>query len=136
MTSSRVPGLVSQEELKIRLYGKDYLLAHGHTLTVHDFGFNLLYGLGWPLLRFLDKHLKTESKSRISAMMVNASSAIRPLSSEIKPGICAQKGVDTIICGHLHRGIMREDLIVLPSFADQRAWLEIDDKGKFSFARF
>ena len=135
MTSAGMPGIVRQEELKIRLYGKNYLLAHGHTLTKHDRGFNLLYSIGWPFLRYLDKHLKTESKDRIAGMMVKASSAIRPLSSEIKPGICAQKGVDTVICGHLHRGIMRDDLIVLPAFGDQRAWLEMDDKGKFSFVR-
>lgn len=131
MTSSdKVPGFIRQEELKISLYGKDYLLAHGHSLTTRDLGFGILHSFGWPLLRFLDKHLKTESKDKIASMMIKASSAIRPLSSEIKPGICAQKGVDTVICGHLHRGIMREDLIVLPAFADQRAWLEIDERGR------
>jgi UDP-2,3-diacylglucosamine pyrophosphatase LpxH len=131
MTSSdKVPGFIRQEELKISLYGKDYLLAHGHSLTTHDLGFGILHSFGWPLLRFLDIHLKTESKDKIASMMIKASSAIRPLSSEIKPGICAQKGVDTVICGHLHRGIMREDLIVLPAFADQRAWLEIDERGR------
>jgi UDP-2,3-diacylglucosamine pyrophosphatase LpxH len=130
MQPARVPGFINQEELKIELYGKKYLLAHGHTLTRHDRGFGILHSIGWLLLRFLDKHLKTESKNRIAWMMVKASSAIRPLSSEIKPGICAQKGVDTVICGHLHRGIMRENLIVLPAFADQRAWLEIDERGR------
>jgi UDP-2,3-diacylglucosamine hydrolase len=131
MTSSdRVPGLIREEEVEIMLYGKRYLLAHGHSLTMHDLGFGLLHSLGWPLLRFLDRSLKAESKEKIAGAMIKASSAIRPLSSEIKPGICARKGVDTIICGHLHRGIMREDLIVLPAFADQRAWLEIDERGK------
>ncbi len=130
MSSGRVPGLIRQEELKISLYGKDYLLAHGHSLTTHDMGFGLLHSLGWPILRFLDKHLKTESKEKIAGAMIKASSAIRPLSSEIKPGICDKKGVDTVICGHLHRGIMRKDLIVLPAFADQRAWLEIDERGR------
>jgi len=81
-------------------------------------------------LRFLDRRLKAETKEKIVGAMIKASSAIRPLSSEIKPGICTQKGVDTIICGHLHRGIMREDLIVIPAFADQRAWLEIDERGR------
>jgi UDP-2,3-diacylglucosamine pyrophosphatase LpxH len=130
MMSGGIPGFVSQEELTIELFGKRYLLAHGHTLTTNDWGFNILYRFGWPLLRFLDKRLKTESKDRIAGMMVRASSAIRPLNSEIKRGICVQKGVDTVICGHLHRGIMREDLIVLPAFADQRAWLEIDERGR------
>jgi UDP-2,3-diacylglucosamine pyrophosphatase LpxH len=130
MSSGRVPGLIRNEELKISIYGKEYLLAHGHSLTTHDLGFGLLHSLGWPILRFLDRRLKTESKEKIARAMIKASSAIRPLSSEIKPDICAWKGVDTVICGHLHRGIMREDLIVLPAFADQRAWLEIDEKGR------
>ncbi len=130
MSSGRVPGLIRHEEHKISLYGKDYLLAHGHSLTTHDTGFGVLHSIGWPILRLLDRRLKTASKEKIAGAMIKASSAIRPLSSEIKPGICHKKGVDTIICGHLHRGIMRKDLIVLPAFADQRAWLEIDEKGK------
>ncbi len=135
MKPSGVPGFVGQEELEIELFGKKFLLAHGHSLTTNDPGFKILHSLGWPLLRFLDKRLEAETKDRIAAMMIKSSSAIRPLNSEIKPGICAQKGVDTVICGHLHRGIMREDLIVLPAFADQRTWLQLDDRGKFSFVR-
>lgn len=130
MNPAAVPGLVDGEDMRLSLYGKDYLIAHGHSLTTHDMGFGILHSIGWPLLRFLDKHMKVETKEKIADSMIKASSKIRPLSSEIKPGICDLKGVDTVICGHLHRGIMREDLIVLPAFADQRAWLEVDEKGR------
>lgn len=129
MHSSGLAQVEKTEEVVLDIYGRKILAAHGHTLTVHDRGFRVLHALGWPLLKYLDGHLDIKTKEKIAGRLVSASSLIRPLNSEIKPGISSEKGVDTIICGHLHRGIMREDLIVLPPFATEKAWLEIDENS-------
>jgi UDP-2,3-diacylglucosamine hydrolase len=136
MQASSLPQIEHVEEIVLELHGRKCLVAHGHTLTTHDRGFRVLHAVGWPLFKYMDSRLSIEAKEKIAGRLIKASSVIRPLQSEIRPGICAEKGVDAVICGHLHRGIMKKDLIVLPPFAGERAWLEVDEKRIFSFARF
>jgi len=129
MRPSTVPQLEKSEEIILTLYGRKCLAAHGQTLTSRDTGFKILHAAIWPVFKFLDHKLDAGLKETIARKLVRVSSSIRPLSSNIRPEICVEKGVDMVICGHLHRGIMRKDLIVLPPFATERAWLAYDENG-------
>lgn len=105
------------------------LLAHGHTLTRDDYGFKLLHALGWPVLRLLDRHLNGGIKERFARFLVRSSAAVRAPHAAIDKDISRRRGVDTVICGHLHRGFMSSELIVLPAFFDTGKWLVWDGDG-------
>ena len=102
-----LPGVtvIHAEEIFITLGTRKVLLAHGHTLTEDDTGFKLLHRFGWPMFERIDRWLKPSLKERLARTLVRSSAAIRPLSAEIRPNIEDEKGVDTVICGHLHRYI-------------------------------
>lgn len=121
--------IIHAEETFITLYGSRILLAHGHTLTEADTGFKLLHRYGWPVLKHLDRLLPLTLKDRCARSLVKSSAVVRPSSSQIRAGIEKEKGVDTVICGHLHRHVAQPGLIVLPAFYDSGQWLEWDDKG-------
>lgn len=105
------------------------LLAHGHTLTRGDYGFRILHALGWPVLRLLDRCLPGELKGCLARFLVGSSSTFRTPRAVIDSGISRRRGVDTTICGHLHRSLMSSELIVLPAFFDTGQWLVWDDRG-------
>jgi UDP-2,3-diacylglucosamine hydrolase len=121
--------LIRTEEQVISLYGKKVLIAHGHTLTHADRGFKLLHRYGWPVLERADKWLSAGLKDRCARFLVKSSTAIRPPHTRIDRDIAWRRGVDTVICGHLHRDAMSEDLIVLPAFFDTGRWLIWDTRG-------
>ena len=121
--------IITKEEIVFNIYGEKVLIAHGHTLTTGDIGFKLLHRFGWPVLRLFDKLLPATLKHMCATSMVNSSAVIRPPSSDIPRDIALRRGVDKVVCGHLHRGIMTDRLIVLPSFIDNRAWMEWDENG-------
>jgi UDP-2,3-diacylglucosamine hydrolase len=121
--------IIRTEETFITLYGSRILLAHGHTLTEADTGFKLLHRYGWPVLEHLDRLLPLTLKERCARSLVKSSAVIRPSSSQIRAGIEREKGVDTVICGHLHRYVAQPGLILLPAFYDSGAWLEWDESG-------
>jgi UDP-2,3-diacylglucosamine hydrolase len=121
--------IIHTEENVITLYGSRILLAHGHTLTEADIGFKLLHRYGWPVLEHLDRFFPLSWKECCARSLVKSSAVIRPSSSQIRAGIEKEKGVDTVICGHLHRYISEPGLIVLPAFYDSGAWLEWDKTG-------
>jgi UDP-2,3-diacylglucosamine hydrolase len=131
LNNSNLKGIdvIRAEETVITLYGSRMLLAHGHTLTEADTGFKLLHRYGWPVLEHLDRLLPLSLKERCARSLVKSSAVIRPSSSQIRDGIEKEKGVDTVICGHLHRHIVQPGLIVLPPFYDSGAWLEWDESG-------
>ena len=131
LNNSNLKGIdiIHAEETVITLYGSRILLAHGHTLTEADKGFKLLHRYGWPVLEHLDRLLPLSFKERCARSLVKSSAVIRPSSSQIRVGIEKEKGVDTVICGHLHRYITEPGLIVLPAFYDSGAWLKWDDAG-------
>ena len=131
LNNSNLKGIdiIRAEETVITLYGSRILLAHGHTLTEADTGFKLLHRFGWPILGHLDRLLPLTLKERCARSLVRSSAVIRPSLSKIREGIHTEKGVDTVICGHLHRYITEPGLIVLPPFYDSGAWLEWDDSG-------
>jgi len=120
---------VPSEEMVYDIYGEDVLICHGHSLTVRDHGFKILHGIGWPVITMLDRLLPSETKRAISRFLVRSSAQIRPPSVSIPLDTASRRGVDRVVCGHLHRGIMKDRLIVLPSFLDQGAWLEWDEHG-------
>jgi UDP-2,3-diacylglucosamine pyrophosphatase LpxH len=105
------------------------LLAHGHTLTRGDYGFKVLHAMGWPVLRLLDKYLRGDLKGRLARFLVRSSASVRTPRAVIDGSISRRRGVDTVICGHLHRGFMSGELIVLPAFFDTGQWLVWDDGG-------
>jgi UDP-2,3-diacylglucosamine hydrolase len=121
--------IIHTEETFIALHGSRILLAHGHTLTEADTGFKLLHRYGWPVLEHLDRLLPLSLKERCARSLVKSSAVVRPSLSNIREGIHTEKGVDTVICGHLHRYIAQPGLIVLPAFYDSKAWLEWDSTG-------
>jgi UDP-2,3-diacylglucosamine hydrolase len=121
--------IIRAEETVIALYNARVLVAHGHTLTEADRGFRLLHRYGWPLLDRLDRLLPLSLKERCARSLVRSSSVIRSSSSRIRAGIAREKGVDTVICGHLHRYVSEPGLIVLPAFYDSGAWLEWEESG-------
>ena len=131
LNNSKLKGIdiIHAEETVITLYGSRILLAHGHTLTEADTGFKLLHRYGWPVLEHLDRLLSVTLKERCARSLVKSSAMVRPSLSNIREGIHTEKGVDTVICGHLHRHITEPGLIVLPAFYDSGSWLEWDESG-------
>lgn len=123
------PGLIKEEELRLELFGKHILISHGHMLTQGDWGFKCLHALGWPVLRRLDAWLKPETKRRLAEYMVRSSAVIRPPHGCISRCIARAKGVDMVICGHLHRGFLSRELIVVPAFVDHAVFLGMDERG-------
>ncbi len=121
--------LIRFEEQIISLYGRNVLIAHGHTLTDADRGFRLLHRYGWPVLARADRWLPAGFKDRCARFLVKSSAAIRPPHASIDMGIAQSKGVHTVICGHLHRAAMSDQLIVLPAFFDTGNWLIWDAHG-------
>ena len=121
----RLEGLdiVPAEELRLDLFGVQALIAHGHTLTENDRGFRVLHRWGWPLLRLLDRHLSPALKTHLARRLVASSSVIRPPEAHIPADIADLRGVDMVICGHLHREIRLPGLTVIPAFVDTGAWL-------------
>jgi UDP-2,3-diacylglucosamine hydrolase len=117
------------EEMTIALGEKKILLAHGHTLTDADTGFRLLHRYGWPVLERIDRLLPAHVKGRLARAMVKSSAIVRPSTAVIRSGIAGMKGVDMVICGHLHRHVEQEGLIVLPAFFESGTWLEWDAAG-------
>lgn len=105
------------------------LLAHGHTLTRGDYGFKVLHTLGWPVLRLLDRCLRGDLKEHLARFLVRSSTAVRTPRAVIDSDISRRRGVDTTVCGHLHRGLMSSRLIVLPAFFDTGQWLVWDGSG-------
>jgi UDP-2,3-diacylglucosamine hydrolase len=131
LNNSNLKGIdiIHAEETVITLYGSRILLAHGHTLTEADTGFKLLHRYGWPILEHLDRLLPLSLKESCARSLVKSSAVVRPSLSNIREGIQTEKGVDTVICGHLHRYTTHPGLIVLPAFYDSRAWLVWDESG-------
>ncbi len=131
MANMHEPGLtVLDEEVVISSPSSEtILLAHGHTLTKGDYGFKALHALGWPLLRALDRLLPGYLKSRFAPLLVRSSAVIRAPHVAIHTDIARRKGVDRVICGHLHRMYMSGNLIVLPPFYDTGKWVAWDGKG-------
>lgn len=121
--------IIDKEEYRQRLFDKEVLIAHGHTLTDADLGFRILHRLGWPALRLLDRVLPVSAKDRCARLMVKSSSVIRPPHTQITEDIASIKQVDLVICGHLHRYQRLGGLIVLPAFFDTRQWMTWDDNG-------
>ena len=128
LNNSNLKGIdiIRAEETVITLNSSRILLAHGHTLTEADKGFKLLHRYGWPVLELLDSVLPLSLKEHCARSLVRSSAVIRPSSSQIRSGIEKEKGVDTVICGHLHRYLTEPGLIVLPAFYDSGSWLEWD----------
>jgi UDP-2,3-diacylglucosamine hydrolase len=121
--------IIRTEETVITLYGNRILLAHGHTLTEADTGFKILHRYGWPVLEHIDRWLPLSWKDRCACSLVRSSAVIRPSLSKIREGIHTEKGIDSVICGHLHRYVTEPGLIVLPAFHDSAEWLEWDESG-------
>ncbi|MBN2297143.1 MAG: metallophosphoesterase family protein [Deltaproteobacteria bacterium] len=120
---------IPDEEHQIELFGKRILLAHGHTLTDNDRGFRILHRYGWPVLRVLDRRMPAGIKDRLARFLVKSSLSIRPPHAGINEDIAQIRGVETVICGHLHRAFMSTGLIVLPAFFDTGQWLAWDKNG-------
>jgi len=131
LKNSSLPGvtIIRTEEIFITIGDSKVLLAHGHTLTEADAGFRLLHRYGWPLFERIDQWLPPSLKELCARALVQSSAVIRPLSVEIRRNIEEEKGVDTVICGHLHRYITEKGLIVLPAFHDSGSWLAWDESG-------
>ena len=131
ITNARASGVhIRQEEVIITSpTSTRVLLAHGHTLTRGDYGFKILHALGWPVLRLLDRCLREDLKGYLARFLVRSSAAVRTPRAVIDSGISRRRGVDTTVCGHLHRGLMSSELIVLPAFFDTGQWLVWDGRG-------
>ncbi len=131
LANSSAPGIrvLGEEEIVHAPSSRRVLLAHGHTLTEGDYKFKVLHALGWPVLRLLDRVLNGASKERIARLMVSSSAFVRAPRAAIDPSLASRRGVDTIICGHLHRAFLSERLIVLPPFFDTGQWLAWDERG-------
>lgn len=123
------PGLLPQEETIITPYGKRLLITHGHMLVSGDCGFKVLHTLGWPLLRRLDSRLPVRWKRAWAESLVRSSAVVRPPHGVIAPAVASSRGVETVICGHLHRGILTPGLIVVPAFVDYPVCLTLDERG-------
>ncbi len=121
--------IMREEEIISTPLHRKALITHGHTLTSDDYGFRLLHAFGWPVLKVLDRSLPSIFKDRLARFLVKSSAAIRPPRAVIDTDVAGRKGVDVVICGHLHRMIMSEKLIVLPSFFDSGKWLVLDEGG-------
>lgn len=121
--------VMREEEVITSPSSERLLLAHGHTLTQGDYGFKALHALGWPVLKFFDRWLPGSLKDRLARLLVASSAAVRPPHATIDPDIARLRGVDAVVCGHLHRKLVTENLIVLPSFFDTGQWLFWDERG-------
>lgn len=121
--------VMREEEIITSPSSGKLLLAHGHTLTQGDWGFKALHALGWPVLRFFDRRLPGPLKDSLARKLVASSAAVRPPHAVIATDIARTRGVDAVICGHLHRKLVTESLIVLPSFFDTGEWLLWDENG-------
>ncbi|HNY67043.1 MAG TPA: metallophosphoesterase [Deltaproteobacteria bacterium] len=121
--------IIENEEMTLVTAGKRILLAHGHTLTDADKGFRLLHRYGWPVMARIDRMLPTPIKDRLAKALVKSSAVVRPMRTDIRWDIAGIKGVDLVICGHLHRRVEREGLFVLPAFFDSGGWLGWDSSG-------
>lgn len=121
--------LIRDEEHQIELFSKKVLLAHGHTLTDDDRGFRALHRFGWPVLRVLDRCMPAGIKDNLARFLVKSSASIRPPHAAIREDIAEIRGVETVICGHLHKAFMSPGLIVLPAFFDTHQWLVWDNNG-------
>ncbi len=131
LRDSRLQGIdvVHPEELVLTMGDKKVLIAHGHTLTEADAGFRLLHRYGWPLLRLIDARLPVNAKDRCARVLVKSSAVVRPSSATIRENIAAERGVDLVVCGHLHRRVEKDGLIVLGAFFDTGMWLVWDGSG-------
>ncbi len=131
LRDSRLQGIdvIMPEELVLCVGGTRVLIAHGHTLTTADTGFRLLHRYGWPLLRLIDAWLPVSAKDRCARALVKSSAVVRPSSAAIRENIAAERGVDMVVCGHLHRHVEKDGLIVLPAFFDTGTWLVWDLSG-------
>lgn len=129
LLSPPFPGLIEGEEIQLKIFGRRILVSHGHMLVRGDLGFKCLHALGWPLLRLLDRRAGSELKRRLAEYLVKSSAVIRPPHGSISRGIACVKGVDTVICGHLHRAFMSPELIVVPAFVDAPVFLGLDRQG-------
>jgi UDP-2,3-diacylglucosamine hydrolase len=131
LRNAELPGIsvIRNEETVIAIGGQKVMLAHGHTLMEADRGFRLLHRYGWPVLELLDRALSPALKEGCARWLVRSSAAIRPSSGRIRKDIEREKGVDMVICGHLHRFLSQQGLIVLPAFAEKGGWLAWDDAG-------
>ncbi|MBN1635423.1 MAG: metallophosphoesterase family protein [Deltaproteobacteria bacterium] len=121
--------IIASEEIVVNLYGRDVLLAHGHTLTMNDYGFKCLHLTLWPLLRFLDSQLPLSLKEKCARSLVNTSARIRPPQVTIPVDAARKHGVNTLVCGHLHTPRLRQEMIVLPAFVDNGSFLIWDQDG-------
>ena len=121
--------IVRPEELRVRIMDKTVLLAHGHTLPRADYGFKFLHRCGWPLIRLADRLIPPQTKDRLATHMVKTSAAIRPLDAVIPEDTAARKDVDLVICGHLHRKVCTDSLLVLPPFQDGGEYMVWDEGG-------
>jgi UDP-2,3-diacylglucosamine pyrophosphatase LpxH len=81
------------------------------------------------MLKFLDRRLRGGAKKYLARFLVRSSAAVRTPRAVIDADISRRRGVDTVICGHLHRMFMSRDLIVLPAFFDTGQWLVWDEDG-------
>jgi UDP-2,3-diacylglucosamine hydrolase len=126
-----LPGLdiVHDEEITITVGTRRVLLAHGHTLAASDRGFKLLHAYGWPAIERLDRACPMFLKDLLARFMVSSSRTFRASSVEIPEDTVRSRGVDLVICGHLHRRLERGGLMVLPAFCDTGSWLEWDEAG-------
>lgn len=131
ITNCSVSGIsiLKEEEIITTPTLEKVLITHGHTLTLDDYGFKFLHAFGWPVLRLLDRSLPDFLKERLARFLVKSSAVIRPPRAAIEPDTARRKGVDMVICGHLHRMITSGHLIVLPSFFDSGQWLVWDEGG-------
>jgi UDP-2,3-diacylglucosamine pyrophosphatase LpxH len=121
--------IIREEEKHITIYDTKVLIAHGHTLTDADRGFRILHRFGWPVLTGIDRWLPPGIKDTLARFLVKSSSAIRPPHAVIEHDIAERRGVQTVICGHLHRAFMSPGLIVLPAFYNTMQWLAWDKDG-------
>lgn len=131
LSGASAPGtaILGEEEIVLSPTSQRLLLAHGHTLTQGDLGFKILHAFGWPVLKFLDRALPGFLKDRLARFLVSSSAAIRPPRASFDPALASRKKVDMVVCGHLHRMILSERLIVLPPFFDTGRWLAWNEKG-------
>lgn len=131
LRNARIQGLdvLKAEEVIVNVGHSRVLLAHGHTLTEADAGFRLLYRYGWPVIERIDRVLPASIKDGIARALVTSSAVVRPSAARIRPDIARVKNVDMVICGHLHRYLQREGLVVLPAHFDAGAWLSWGDSG-------
>ncbi len=129
LTNLKQVNLIKDEHWLQEFGGRRVILAHGHTLPQADYGFKCLHALGWPLLRLLDRLVSPARKNRWAEGLVRSSAVVRPLQAVISSDRALKLGADLIICGHLHRKVEQEHLMVLPAFQDRGEYLVWDESG-------